>query len=281
MSRLLLCTDLDRTLLPNGPEPEAPGARRRFARLAACGGVRLAYVSGRGIDLVEEAIGRWDVPVPDLVIADVGATIASSTDGGWQRWPDWDTHLAADWEGMSHDEFSEELSKIPGLTRQEESGQGMFKLSYYTPDGEAGRETVRQARKLLADTDVRFKAVWSMDEPRGVGLLDVLPEAAGKRLAIEHVRRKWAYPLEQVVFAGDSGNDLDVLASPIPAVLVANAPPDVKREARQLASAAGCAEALYIAEGGKPGMNGNYAAGILEGLLHYQPGWAEALEAGT
>ena len=33
--RLLLCTDLDRTLIPNGPQPESPGARAHFATLAA------------------------------------------------------------------------------------------------------------------------------------------------------------------------------------------------------------------------------------------------------
>ena len=31
---LLLCTDLDRTLLPNGEQPESPQARTLFARLA-------------------------------------------------------------------------------------------------------------------------------------------------------------------------------------------------------------------------------------------------------
>ena len=28
--RLLLCTDLDRTLIPNGPQPESPRARAAF-----------------------------------------------------------------------------------------------------------------------------------------------------------------------------------------------------------------------------------------------------------
>ena len=32
---LLLCTDLDRTLIPNGREPESPEARPWFRRLAA------------------------------------------------------------------------------------------------------------------------------------------------------------------------------------------------------------------------------------------------------
>ena len=44
---ILICTDLDRTLLPNGNQPESPDARRRFACFAAREEVRLAYVTVR------------------------------------------------------------------------------------------------------------------------------------------------------------------------------------------------------------------------------------------
>ena len=33
--RILICTDLDRTLLPNGKQPESPGARAAFTRLVS------------------------------------------------------------------------------------------------------------------------------------------------------------------------------------------------------------------------------------------------------
>ena len=71
---------------------------------------------------------------------------------------------------------------------------------------------------------------------------------------------------DQVLFAGDSGNDLQVLASSVPSVLVGNATADVAREAVALATEAGHREALHVARGGLFGMNGNYAAGILEGV---------------
>ena len=37
------------------------------------------------------------------------------------------------------------------------------------------------------------------------------------------------------------------------------------------AAAYGHADALYIARGGLMDMNGNYTAGVLEGVVHYQP----------
>ena len=49
-------------------------------------------------------------------------------------------------------------------------------------------------------------------------------------------------------------------------MLVANADPQVK----SLVAAANPAT-LYVAQGGYLGMNGNYSAGILEGVAHYHP----------
>ena len=44
-SKLLLCTDLDRTLIPNGRQLEAPQARRRFTEFCESPEVTLVYVT--------------------------------------------------------------------------------------------------------------------------------------------------------------------------------------------------------------------------------------------
>jgi len=54
-------------------------------------------------------------------------------------------------------------------------------------------------------------------------------------------------------------------------VLVANAHPEVIREAETSSRLHKTAEYLYIAKGDFLGMNGNYSAGILEGIAHYHP----------
>ncbi|MGD9356547.1 MAG: HAD family hydrolase, partial [Chromatiales bacterium] len=66
--KLLVCTDLDRTLIPNGPQSESPGAREHFAHLAGRPEVTLAYVSGRHRALVEKAMTNYCLPTPDFVI---------------------------------------------------------------------------------------------------------------------------------------------------------------------------------------------------------------------
>jgi hypothetical protein len=57
----------------------------------------------------------------------------------------------------------------------------------------------------------------------------------------------------------------------IQSVLVANASFDVAEQARNQSLQRGTASALYLAQGGFMGMNGNYSAGILEGVAHYHP----------
>ena len=68
------------------------------------------------------------------------------------------------------------------------------------------------------------------------------------------------------IFAGDSGNDLDVLLSTVPSVLVANADAEVRTAVKSVP-----ADKLYLAQGDFLGMNGNYSAGIVEGVMHFHP----------
>lgn len=271
MSRLLLATDLDGTLLPNGAAAESPGARERFARLAAHPDVTLVYVTGRDAGLVDEAIATWEVPVPDVLIADVGATIAGPGPGGWERWPAWDETIAPDWGGRDAADLHELLKDLPGLQLQDASRQGRWKLSFEVePDG-ALPQLAGMIRDRLAAADVRAGVVFSRDDVLGVGLVDVLPASADKLRALEFVMAHLGFGPDETVFAGDSGNDLEVLAGPVPAVLVANADPELRAAARRKAAAAGHGPLLYLARG-------NYAAGILEGVLHYHPAWAARLK---
>jgi sucrose-6F-phosphate phosphohydrolase len=270
-TRLLICTDLDRTLIPNGMQPEAPAARRYFAVLAGREEVTLCYVSGRHRGLVNKAIINYCLPSPDYVIGDVGTTIYATGDD-WKPLEDWEDEISSDWQGHTHAELKALLEGIPELRPQEYHKQNRFKLSYYVPahtNVEALR--MRVAERLSAD-GIRASQVYSIDEPVGIGLLDVLPERATKFHAVEFLMKKTGFDLDNTVFCGDSGNDLEVLVSPIAAVLVANSTTEVKDTGRDIAAERGLLDRLYIASGGFLGMNGNYAAGMLEGIAHYHPG---------
>jgi len=274
MRRLLICTDMDRTLLPNGAAAESAGARDLFARLAARPEVSLAYVTGRHLALIQEAIRHYALPVPDFAIADVGTTIYEIGRGRWQAWQAWSCEIDGDWQGREARELHLLLHGIDGLRLQEAEKQNRHKLSFYVPltmDAEALQADVA-AR--LENSGLRANLIWSIDEELDIGLLDILPVSANKRHAVEFLMRQHGFALDDTVFAGDSGNDLDVMLSPIQSVLVANASEDVRAAAAKAPAGA----SVYVARGGFLGMNGNYAAGILEGVAHFLPDAGEWLE---
>lgn len=266
MKRYLICTDLDRTLIPNGAQPESPAAGERFRRLVSREEVTLAYVTGRHRALIEQAIAEYNLPQPDFAIADVGSTIYRADPAGWQQWDEWDEQIAPDWRGLSHDELYRLLSGFPELRLQEKEKQNRHKLSFHVPTGTEPQALIAGMAGRLEHAGIRANLIWSIDEAAGVGLLDVLPACANKLHAIMFLMQRCGFRHENTLFAGDSGNDLDVLLSDLPAVLVANADAETRERAANAHKAA-----LYIARGDYLGMNGNYSAGILEGAAHYWP----------
>jgi len=266
MKRFLLCTDLDRTLIPNGKQPESPQAMERFKRLVNCEEVTIVYVTGRHRALIEQAIAEFDLPQPDFAIADVGTTIYRIDSSGWRQWDEWDAQIAPDWQGLTHDELCRLLSVFPALRLQEKEKQNRHKLSFYVTLDTDTKRLLDEMDARLKYSDIKANLIWSVDEKAGLGLLDVLPASANKLHAIRFMMQQQGFFHENTVFAGDSGNDLDVLLSDIPAVLVANADAEVKRLAANAHK-----DTLYIAGGGYLGMNGNYSAGILEGVAHFLP----------
>jgi HAD superfamily hydrolase (TIGR01484 family) len=183
--QLLLCTDLDRTLLPNGPQPESDNARNLFSRLVSLPGVTLAYVTGRHRELVKEAIKLYQLPQPDFVIADVGSTIYELQGNDWHHWDKWEREISLDWAGMDHQDMQILFHSMSTLKLQEAAKQGRHKLSYYLPVDSNHEELIRAMRSRLTEADIRAALVLSIDETAGVGLLDVLPASATKRHAIE------------------------------------------------------------------------------------------------
>ncbi len=274
-----LFSDLDRTLLPNGRQAESPLARPLLRKLAGHAPLLLAYVSGRHLQLLRAAISDYALPEPSYAVGDVGSSIYQINAGHWLPWQHWQQHIAADWQGAGHEDLRRLFADLDPLTLQEPAKQNTFKLSYYLPLQADARAIIGELQQRLLQAGIRGSVIWSIDEEAQCGLLDVLPASATKLHAIEYLLRHHDIPPRQAVFAGDSGNDLPVIASGrIPSVLVRNSQDEVIAEARRLADDSGTPQNLYIARGDFFGMNGNYAAGVLEGFLHYLPQYRHWLD---
>ncbi|MFT5450502.1 MAG: HAD superfamily hydrolase (TIGR01484 family) [Gammaproteobacteria bacterium] len=276
---LLLCTDLDRTLIPNGIQAESPCARARFCALVKHPEVALVYVSGRNRKLIEQAIFNYRLPQAEMVVSDVGTNIYEIDNKGWRVNQDWQAEITPDWSGYNRGQLHNLLNDLGALRIQAHSKQNTYKLSYYVPLHVEQRRLDAIIRSRLHDHAIEASLVWSIDEPAGVSQLDILPLRATKLHAIEFICATLGVALGNTVFAGDSGNDLPVLTSNVPAVLVANALPKVAQQATAEAQRLGNLACLYLANGSFLGMNGNYAAGILEGVAHYYPEMVELFAA--
>jgi len=79
LQKALICSDLDRTIIPNGYQEESAHARLVFRKVAEHSNIYLAYVSGRDKKLILDAIEEFYLPVPDYAIGDVGAPCASGS----------------------------------------------------------------------------------------------------------------------------------------------------------------------------------------------------------
>ncbi len=269
--QLLLCTDMDRTIIPNGTESEHPDARKRFKAFCLHPEVTLAYVTGRHKKLVQQAIKNYHLPRPDYAITDVGTKIYKIEGEEWEELTEWKQEISQSWNGYDHQQIKNLLNDIEDLILQERNKQNTHKLSYYLPLFIDSDTVIKKMSHLLKQQNIDASILWSIDELKNIGLLDVLPANATKLHAIEFLQQKLGFQHKETVFAGDSGNDLPVLISPVQSILVDNASDEIKTSAQQLAQQNGNEATLYISKPLICGMNANYSAGVLEGILHFTP----------
>ena len=91
-----------------------------------------------------------------------------------------------------------------------------------------------------------------------------MPRCAGKLCALSFIRKKSKIKAEEVLYSGDSGNDISLLSYMYKGVIVKNAAKEVIEQVKAKNSK------VYVAKG-KYGLNGNYSSGIIEGMVHF--GW--------
>ena len=183
----------------------------------------------------------------------------------------WQQHLTQLWSDTQAAYIKRLLKDFPVLHLQANDQQTIYKVSYCISLVISSTVLLESIQQCLQQHDIQANLIYSIDDINGIALLDIVPPLASKYHAIQFLRKQQNILLTHTVFAGDSGNDLSVLVSEIPSILVNNADNHLKQEILSLSCSRKQAHKLYIAQGNFLGMNGNYAAGIVEGLLHFHP----------
>lgn len=179
--------------------------------------IAFGLASGRNKQLVKKALQDYQLPQPDIIICSAGSEIYYTGD----FFPDagWESHIAFQWK---RNEIEKVLSSVASITLQETEAQTAFKLSYYTQPGFT-EEDLNAIYKILYEQKLRAKVL--LTENR---YLDILPFRAGKGNAIRFLSNKWRTPLENIITAGNSGNDIDMLKGKVKGIVVANYSPEME-----------------------------------------------------
>jgi len=262
----ILATDLDRTLLPNGRWPADPGAIELFNELTDKHDVHVVYVTGRNLQLSENAIRKYGIRYPHVLIGDVGTSIRQFHEGDWNAHQGWEEQVKQTSPGWDAESVRMAVVNLEGLVEQEREHCGPFKQSFYV-DHDRNEE-------ILQAVDERVKGkydeviVYSYDSQSGKGLLDLLPQSATKQTALEYIADEMGIGRSEVVFCGDSGNDVFPLTAGFSGVLVRNADEQLVANVKQ-ASVENPELRLYFAKGGFKELSGYYTSGVIEGAFHY------------
>ncbi len=237
VDRLVVC-ELDNTLLG-----DREGLQRLLERLQE-GGARVGFgiATGRPVESTIKLLRDWQVPAPDLIIAAVGAAIHYGPSRVADR--TWERHIDYRWKP---DALREALRALPGLKLQPRGDQHRYKISYFMDEKKA--PSVRHIVRHLRLQDLHANVIQS----RGM-FLDLLPCRASKGLALRYLGVKWGLRPEQLLVAGFSGNDEEVLRGNTLGVVVGN----YSAELEPLRGR----PRIYFADS-------PYAWGILEGIEHY------------
>ncbi|MFC5603701.1 HAD-IIB family hydrolase [Sporosarcina koreensis] len=232
--KYLLATDLDGTFVG---DKEALGRLLQFFD-GSPDEVALIYVTGRHLSSARSLMAEEGLPMPDLLITDVGTAIYR---GDLEEDLDWKDRMQEDWQPRM---IAESAAFFPALKRQELPDERRVS---FTVSDDIG--AVHEFKKALEDQAIAHSFIFSSSRD-----IDVLPSSAGKGNALEYALGRYARDGVKILIAGDSGNDRDMLSLSHPSVIVGNAQPE-------LLEMDPC-ENLFLA-------NENCAGGIHEAWLHF------------
>jgi sucrose-phosphate synthase len=197
--------------------------------------------TGRSLELTISAMTEYNIPMPDIIICSVGTEIYYGPDlrmdKGWQQ------HISYQWRPAN---IKEVLGDIDFLTFQEAEGQRSHKISYYMADD---YDYLFWVYYKIQEAGLRCQIVYSHGQ-----FLDILPLRASKGKAIDYLRYKYEFSPLNVMVAGDSGNDEDMLSGKACALVVGN-------YSEELEKLKGRRNIYFSSQ--------KYAAGIIDGLGHY------------
>ncbi|ATX80131.1 sucrose-phosphate synthase [Mariprofundus aestuarium] len=234
-----IITDLDQNLLGEPDAiPEFTAMLKQHRKMVSFG-----VATGRNLESALSVMRKHRIPQPDLLITSLGTEIYYAPN--LTRDAVWDRHINHRWHRR---DLVELLQEIPGLEMQPKKFQTPFKVSFYIDPDVA--PDVQEINRFLSQHEHTVNVIFSHGQ-----FLDVLPYRASKGYALRWAAEQLDIPLENLLVAGGSGADEDMMRGNMLGVVVANRH---EEELSELAEA----DRIYFSEK-------SYAAGIIEAINHF------------
>lgn len=240
-AKTLFISDLDGTLVEDGEDTGLAELRRWMEEQD--GRIVFGVATGRNRELARQAFDDYQLPEPDVLICSAGSEIFYTD----EMIPDkgYESHIDYQWK---RDKLKKVLDKFPDIRLQEPDAQWEYKLSYYA-NRAFDDDLMADLYKLLDDHKLRAKILLTENK-----YLDFLPIRASKGNAVRYLSYKWKVPMERIVTAGNSGNDIDMLKGRMKGIVVGNYSAEMEELKKQ--------KLIYFS-------GGHLSEGVLEGLKHY------------
>lgn len=210
--RFTLATDLDGTFL--GGPAAARDALYQWIE-ANRDSTGLIFVTGRDPEFIMQMCREEGLPWPEYVVGDVGTTIAEvGADGHVTPIPALEADIARLWNDAGA-AVRQALDAAPGLTLQPTAFR--YRVSYDLDPSRFDPAAKSRVKALGLD--------WLISDDR---YFDVLPPGISKGPSLKRLIAHLNIPPARLLCAGDTLNDLSMLASGLPAVAVGNSEPALK-----------------------------------------------------
>ncbi|KXG84611.1 HAD-IIB family hydrolase [Agrobacterium bohemicum] len=211
----LFSTDLDGTVVGNN---DATARFRDFWQsLPQETRPLLVFNSGRLLDDQFELMEDVPLPNPDYVIGGVGTLLSGHDQPSLKQ-----AYAASLGQAFDTHKIVSVMSSVSGASVQPARYQHDLKSSWYLHD--ASGADISDIERRLVDNEIDARIVYSSNRD-----LDILPRAADKGAAIQWLCIHLDIGLDEVVVAGDTGNDRAMFELPgVRGIVVSNALPELK-----------------------------------------------------
>jgi sucrose-6F-phosphate phosphohydrolase len=257
----VLATDLDGTLIPLHDAKENIEDLISLKNKLSHKKISLVFATGRHFESVLEAMQQYPLPMPEWIVCDVGSAIYKRHENDYKAYKAYEAHLQESAGSIERQTIEKLISGIEGLTLQPEDHQQQFKISYQSA-ADTVNAHVDEINARLKEQALPYECMGSLDPFLNRGLLDVMPSGVSKAYALLWLSTHADFRPDEVIYAGDSGNDYAALVSGFRAIIVGNGSEGLVNKASRALSERGLSERLYIAQG-------RASSGVLEGCQHF------------